>query len=275
MTKINVDDLKMLRANLGMGMSATKAALEEANGDVERATEILRLKGAKMNEKRVDRVTSEGLVTIANGDGSASMIQLGCETDFVAKSDAFVTLGEVIVKAVAASAAENVDEALALEVAGTTVAEHIEGHAAILGEKIELSKVVTLNSRMLVTYQHRTSKDLPPQLGVIMSYWGDDVKTAVHVAQHIAAFGPEYIHRDSVPPELVEREKALLEEMVRSEGKPMFVRKNIVEGRLKSFFERSVLVDQSFARDSKKDVGCVLAESGVSVLDFARFKIGS
>ena len=144
MSKINVDDLKMLRANLGMGMSVTKAALEEANGDTEKATEILRLKGAKMNQKRVDRVTSEGLVTTATGDETVSMIQLGCETDFVAKSDAFNMLSEVIVKAIAASAAESVAEALVLEVAGKTVAEHIEGHAAVLGEKIELSKVVKI-----------------------------------------------------------------------------------------------------------------------------------
>ena len=184
-------------------------------------------------------------------------------------------LSEVIVKAIAASAAESVAEALVLEVAGKTVAEHIEGHAAVLGEKIELSKVVTLRSPMLVTYQHRTSKDLPPQLGVIMSYSGDDVQTAIQVAQHIAAFGPEYIHRDSVPPELVEREQALLEEIVRSEDRSRFVRKKIVDGRLRSFFERSVLVDQPFARDTNKTVGTVLAESGVSVLDFARFKIGS
>lgn len=275
MANVNLEDLKDLRAKLGMGMGATKAALEEANGDVEKATEILRLKGAKMNSKRVDRVTSEGLVAASNDGGSASMILLGCETDFVAKNSLFVALAKTIVDAVSATSANSVDSALAVVVDGRTVGELIEDHAAILGEKIELSKVATIRGEDSVVYLHRTSKDLPPQVGVVMTYSGDDSETARSIAQHIAVFNPEFATRDSVPAEQIRKERELLEQIARSEGKPEAFLQKIVEGKLRSFFERQVLVDQPYARDSKRTVESVLEDADLQVSKFARFKIGA
>ncbi|GAA2172626.1 translation elongation factor Ts [Agrococcus versicolor] len=272
---VNIADLKALREQLGTGMSDTKAALEEAGGDVEKATEILRLKGAKGNAKRADRTTSEGLVAVAEGERSITLIQLGCETDFVAKNDKFIALADKVVAAVAAAGATTVDEALAADAEGMTVRELIEQQAATIGEKIELVKVTTLTGDAFATYLHRTSKDLPPQVGVVVAFQGDDAETARAVAQHIAMFDPTVVTRDDVPTEQVEKERALVTEIALGEGKPEAALPKIIEGRLTGFFKQIVLVDQDYARDSKQTVGKVLAAAGVDVQSFARFKVGA
>ena len=272
---VNIADLKALREQLGTGMSDTKAALEEAGGDVEKATEILRLKGAKGNAKRADRTTSEGLVAVAEGTGSVTMIQLACETDFVAKNDKFIALADKVVAAVAAAGSATLEEALAAPVDGSTVQQAIEEQAATIGEKIELAKVSTLTGDAFATYLHRTSKDLPPQVGVVVAYQGADAETARAVAQHIAMFDPTVVSRDDVPAEQVEKERALVTEIALGEGKPEAALPKIIEGRLTGFFKQIVLVDQDYARDSKQSVGKVLEAAGVTVTSFARFKVGA
>lgn len=272
---VNIADLKALREQLGTGMSDTKAALEEAGGDVEKATEILRLKGAKGNAKRADRTTSEGLVAVAEGAGSITMIQLACETDFVAKNDKFIALADKVVAAVAAAGASTLEEALAAPAEGSTVQQVIEDQAATIGEKIELAKVSTLTGDAFATYLHRTSKDLPPQVGVVVAFTGDDAETARAVAQHIAMFDPTVVSRDDVPAEQVEKERALVTEIALGEGKPEAALPKIIEGRLTGFFKQIVLVDQDYARDNKQTVGKVLETAGVTVSSFARFKVGA
>ena len=248
MANFSIEDLKALREQLGTGMTDTKNALVEAEGDVARATELLRLKGAKGNAKRADRSTSEGLVAARESGDSVSMIVLACETDFVAKNEKFIGLADQIADAVAGAGAASVDEALEVAVDGKTVRQLVEEQAAVIGEKIELAQVSTLKGDKFAVYLHRTSKDLPPQVGVTVAYTGDDADTARAVAQHIAMFAPEHITRDEVPADVVEKERSLAAEIATSEGKPEAALPKIVEGRLTGFFKQTVLLDQAFAQ---------------------------
>ncbi|PPL16504.1 MULTISPECIES: translation elongation factor Ts [Microterricola] len=275
MANFNIADLKALREQLGTGMTDTKNALVEAEGDVAKATEILRLKGAKGNAKRADRSTSEGLVAVQETPGAVTMIELACETDFVAKNEKFIALSEKVLEAVAAAGAGTVEEGLAAPVDGGTVADLIDQQAATLGEKVELRRVVSLTGDAVAVYLHRTSKDLPPQIGVVVSYSGDDAETARAIAQHIAMFDPQYLTRDEVPAEIVEKEREIVTEISRNEGKPEAALPKIVEGRLTAFFKQVALLEQDYARDSKIQVKKVLEDSGLNVTGFARFKAGA
>lgn len=275
MANFTVADVKALRERLGTGMVATKDALTEADGDVEKATEILRLKGAKGNAKRAERSTSEGLVAAAENADGATLIELACETDFVAKSEKFVTLADDVLNAVAAAGASTTEEALAASVDSSTVAQLISDEAAILGEKVELRRVATVPGPNVSIYLHRTSKDLPPQVGVILGYEGNDADTARSVAQHVSFADPEYLSRDDVPADAVANERRIVEEISRNEGKPEAALPKIIEGRLGAYFKQVALLEQDYARDNKLKVGTVLDNAGLKVTGFARFKVGA
>jgi len=275
MANFSLEDVKALRERLGTGMVDTKNALVEADGDIEKAVEILRLKGAKGNAKRADRSTSEGLVAVVESATAVTMIELACETDFVAKNEKFIALADKIVGALADSGAETVDAALAVAVDGGTVASLIEDQAATIGEKIELRRVVRIPGEKFAVYLHRTSKDLPPQIGVVVSYTGDDAETARSIAQHISFADPNYLSRDDVPEAEVENERRIVEEISRNEGKPEAALPKIVEGRLGAFFKQVALLEQDYARDNKLTVGKVVADAGLTVTGFARFKVGA
>lgn len=275
MASVSLEDIKRLREQLGTGMVDTKNALEEAGGDVEKATEILRLKGAKGNAKRADRSTSEGLVAAHEADGAAYMIELACETDFVAKNDKFVALADQVLSAVVASGAQSADAALPAPGTKGTIADMINDEAAILGEKVELRRVAKLSGDHFAIYLHRTNKDLPPQVGVVVAYSGDDAETARSVAQHISFADPQYLSRDDVPAEAVESERRIVEEISKSEGKPEAALPKIVEGRLGAFFKQVALLEQDYARDNKLQIKQVLEQAGLSVNGFARFRVGS
>jgi elongation factor Ts len=275
MANFSLEDVKALRERLGTGMVDTKNALVEADGDLEKAVEILRLKGAKGNAKRADRSTSEGLVAVVESATAATMIELACETDFVAKNEKFVALAEKVVAALADSGAETVDAALAVAVDGTTVGALIEDQAATIGEKVELRRVVRIPGDKFAVYLHRTSKDLPPQIGVVVSYTGDDAETARSIAQHISFADPAYLSRDDVPPADVENERRIVEQISREEGKPEAALPKIVEGRLGAYFKQVALLEQDYARDNKLNVGKVIADAGLTVTGFARFKVGA
>ncbi|TPX05028.1 elongation factor Ts, partial [Schumannella luteola] len=263
------------RERLGTGMVDTKNALVEADGDIEKAVEILRLKGAKGNAKRADRSTSEGLVAVVESATAVTLIELACETDFVAKNEKFVALAEKVVGALADSGAETVDAALAVAVDGGTVGSLIEDQAATIGEKIELRRVARIAGEKFAVYLHRTSKDLPPQIGVVVSYTGDDAETARSIAQHISFADPTYLAREDVPEAEVENERRIVEQISREEGKPEAALPKIVEGRLGAFFKQVALLEQDYARDNKLNVGKVIADAGLTVNGFARFKVGA
>ena len=275
MANISIADIKALREQLGTGMVDTKKALEEAGGDLEKATEILRLKGAKGNAKRADRSTSEGLVASREVNGKVTLIELACETDFVAKNEKFIALADTVVDAVAAAGSETLESALAVTIDGKTVADVISESAAVIGEKIELRQVRTVSGDKFEVYMHKTSKDLPPQIGVVVAYSGDDADTARSIAQHISFANPSYLSKDDVPADEIEKEREIVTKISLEEGKPEAALPKIVEGRVNSFIKQVALLEQDYAKDNKLSVAAVAKDAGITVTDFARFKVGA
>jgi len=275
MADFSLEDVKTLRERLGTGMVDTKNALVEAGGDMDKAVEILRLKGAKGNAKRADRSTSEGLVAAKETADAVYMIELACETDFVAKNEKFIALADVVIEAIAAAGADLTEAALAAQVGEQSIADRIADDAAIIGEKVELRRVVKIAGSQFAVYLHRTSKDLPPQVGVVVAYEGKDEETARAIAQHISFADPQYLTKDEVPADAVEAERRIVEEISRGEGKPEAALPKIVEGRLGAFFKQVALLEQDYARDNKLTITQVLAQAGLTVSGFARFKVGA
>lgn len=275
MADFSLEDIKTLRERLGTGMVDTKNALVESGGDLEKATELLRLKGAKGNAKRADRSTSEGIVAAKAVEGRATMIELACETDFVAKGDKFVALSERVLDAVAAAGASTVEEALAADVDGKSVSVVIDEEAAVIGEKFELRRVSVVEAEKFEIYLHKTSKDLPPQVGVVLGYSGDDAETARGIAQHISFANPSVLSRDDVPAADVENERRIVEEISRGEGKPEAALPKIIEGRLGAYYKQVALLEQDYARDNKLSIAKVAQDAGLTLTGFVRFKVGA
>lgn len=275
MAKVSIADIKTLREQLGTGMVDTKKALEEADGDLEKAIEILRLQGAKGNAKRADRAATEGLVAAAEVNGSTTLIELACETDFVAKNEKFLALSEKVLAAVSAAGATTVEAGLQADVDGQTVEQLIADEAAVIGEKIELRNVATLPGDAFQVYLHKTNKDLPAQVGVVVAYSGDDAETARSIAQHISFAAPQYLTRDEVPAEVVEKERDIVTEISRNEGKPEAALPKIIEGRVNAFLKQVVLLEQAYAKDNKLSIKQVADAAGITVTGFARFKVGA
>lgn len=275
MANVSLESVKILRERLGAGMVDSKNALIEADGDIEKAIEILRLKGMKGVAKREGRATSEGLVAVKEAGNAVTMIELACETDFVSKNEKFIALGDQALEAVAAAGAADVAAGLAASAGAGTVESLINDEAAILGEKIELRRVVRLEGDAFAVYLHRTSKDLPPQVGVVVAYTGGDEETARGIAQHISFADPLYISRDDVPAAEVDKERDIVTEISKNEGKPEAALPKIIEGRLTGYFKQVALLEQDYARDNKLTVQKVLDDAGMTVTGFARFKVGA
>lgn len=275
MANVSLESVKILRERLGAGMVDSKNALIEADGDIEKAIEILRLKGMKGVAKREGRATSEGLVAVKEAGNAVTMIELACETDFVSKNEKFIALGDQALEAVAAAGAADVAAGLAASAGAGTVESLINDEAAILGEKIELRRVVRLEGDAFAVYLHRTSKDLPPQVGVVVAYTGGDEETARGIAQHISFADPLYISRDDVPAAEVDKERDIVTEISKNEGKPEAALPKIIEGRLTGYFKQVALLEQDYARDNKLTVQKVLNDAGMTVTGFARFKVGA
>ena len=279
MANYTAADIKALRERTGAGMLDVKKALDEADGNAEKALEIIRIKGLKGVSKREGNTTSEGLVALVVTPTDAgevgTMIELNSETDFVAKSDNFIALAERVLAAVVASGATETEAALAAESDGQSLAELISSTAATLGEKIVLRRVASLSAPKVTSYLHRTSKDLPPSIGVLVGSDEAGAAVAKDVAQHIAAMSPTFLSREDVPAETVASERRIAEETSRNEGKPEAALPKIIEGRLGGFFKEVVLLEQPLAKDPKKTVTQVLAEAKGSVTEFVRFRVGS
>ncbi len=273
MASVTTADIKKLREATGAGMTDCKNALVEADGDYDKAVEQLRIKGLKGVAKREGRAASNGLV-IAQLDGTTkgTLLELNCETDFVAKSAKFQELAtqvaEVVFGQPDASGLQSVD------VGGKPLSEVLTDAGASLGEKIEVRRVVSFEGAHVGVYLHKTNPDLPPQLGVLVELTGEGGGVAKDVAQHIAAFAPTYVSVADVPADVVAKEREIAEATAKEEGKPEQALAKIVEGRVTGFFKDSVLLEQAFAKDNKKTVAKVLDEAGVQLTGFARFKVG-
>lgn len=275
MANYTAADIKALRESSGAGMMDVKRALDDADGDHVKATEILRVKGLKGVTKREGRSATNGLVAAQAGNGVGTLVEVNCETDFVAKGEKFIALASQVLAQAIAVGASNVDELLASEMGGTTVKEMLDGANATIGEKIEVRRVARLEAEHVVSYLHKTSPDLPAQIGVLMATEGGDEVTARDIAMHVAAFSPSVLSRDEIDADTVANERRLAEATAREEGKPEAAMPKIIEGRVNGFFKENVLLEQPFARDPKKTVAKVLQESGASAKAFTRFRVGS
>jgi elongation factor Ts len=262
-------DVKRLRELTGAGMLDCKNALAGSDGDFDKAVEALRIKGAKDVGKRAERATAEGLVAAKGG----ALIELNCETDFVAKNAEFQKLADEVVSAAAAAKAADVDALKAATAGDKTVEQAIAELSAKIGEKLELRRAAFLDGTV-ETYLHKRSADLPPAVGVLVEYAGDDASAAHAVALQIAALKARYLTRDDVPDDVVASERRIAEETSRAEGKPEQALPKIVEGRLNGFFKDVVLLEQPSVSDNKKTVKALLDEAGVTVTRFVRFEVG-
>jgi elongation factor Ts len=256
-----------------------KKALDESDGDFDKAVEYLRVKGLKGVTKREGRSASNGLVTaqIEAGAAKGTLVELNCETDFVAKGDRFQQVAAELLAHVVTAGPAEVPALLAstFPTSGKTVQEFLDEANATLGEKIELRRFAVLEGGYVATYLHKTSPDLPAQVGVLVQLDKENTEVAKDVAQHIAAFAPTYLSRADVPADVVENERRLAEETSREEGKPEAALPKIVEGRVNGFFKENVVLEQAFAKDPKKTVQKILDEAGVTLQGFARFRVGA
>jgi elongation factor Ts len=240
MANFTATDIKKLRDATGAGMMDSKKALEETQGDFDKAVEVLRIKGAKSLGKRAERTAANGLVTSAD----AALVELNCETDFVAKNEQFQQLAASIADVAAKSRPVDRETLLAASLAsGQTVGEAIDALAAVIGEKLELGRVTVLDAPVTV-YLHRRASDLPPAVGVLVAYDGANEEAARTAAMQIAAMRPEYVSRDDVPADVVESERRIAEATAREEGKPEGALPKIVDGRVQGFFKQVVLLEQ-------------------------------
>jgi elongation factor Ts len=269
MANYTAADVKRLRELTGAGMLACKNALAEADGDFDKAVEELRIKGAKDVGKRAERATAEGLVAAKDG----ALIELNSETDFVAKNAEFQKLADEVVAAAVAAKATDVDALKAAKAGDSTVEQAIAEMSAKLGEKLELRRAVYFDGNV-ETYLHKRSADLPPAVGVLVEYTGDDKGAAHAVALQIAALKAKYLTRDDVPADVVANERHIAEETAKAEGKPEAALPKIIEGRVTGFYKDVVLLDQPSVSDSKKTVKALLDDAGVTVTRFVRFEVG-
>ena len=275
MANYTAADIKALREKTAAGMMDVKKALDEADGDMGKAEEILRVKGLKGVTKREGRTASNGLVTAKAEGGTGTLVEVLCETDFVAKGERFGDLAdEVLATAVASGASDAASLLAATTEGGRTVQELLDEANATIGEKIEVKRVARLEGERVVSYLHKTSPDLPAQIGVLVATEGGDETIARDVAMHIAAFSPSVLDRSEIPAETVENERRVAEATAREEGKPEAALPKIVEGRVNGFFKENVLTEQAFAKDAKKTVATVLKEAGATATGFARFRVG-
>jgi elongation factor Ts len=276
MANFTAADIKALREQTAAGMLDVKKALEEADGDMAKAAEILRIKGLKGVTKREGRSTSNGLVAAAAGGGKGTLVEVNCETDFVAKGERFVALAEQVLAQAVATGATDADALVASTLPdGRTVQALLEEGNAATGERIVVRRVAQVSGEHVTAYLHRTNKDLPPQIGVLLATSGGDETVAHDVAMHIAAFSPTVLSREDVPADTVANERRLAEATAREEGKPEAALPKIIEGRVNGFFKENVLLDQAFAKDQKKTVTQVLKEAGAQATAFARFRVGN
>ena len=275
MANYTAEDVKKLREATAAGMLDCKKALDEADGDYNKALDIIRVKGLKGITKREGRLTSNGAV-VAKVEGNLGvMLELNCETDFVAKGERFVALAEELLAHLQNAQSASLEAFLTSTMAnGNTVQATVDEANATMGEKIEVRRIAVIKDSPVGIYLHRTSPDLPPQVGVLVELVKDAAEVGKDIAQHIAAFAPQFVNREDVPAELIENERRIAEETAREEGKPEASLSKIIEGRVTGFVKEVSLIEQSFAKDAKKTVKQILDEAGTAVKAFHRFRVG-
>ncbi|MFV0366381.1 MAG: translation elongation factor Ts [Mangrovibacterium sp.] len=271
---VTAADVKKLRTATGAGLMECKNALTEANGDYERAVEIIRERGKAIANKRSDRETSEG-ATLAgvSADGKfGAVVALNCETDFVAINEKYVAFVQTILDLAITNKPANTEALLALNLDGRPLAEQIAEQSGVMGEKLELSYYATIEGEAVVSYIHPGNK-----LSTLVAFNQADVDTQVgrDVAMQAAAMAPVALDKDSVPAEVAEKELEIAKEKFRQEGKPEAMLDKISQGALAKFYKENTLVEQAFIKDNKQTVAQYLssAKAGLAATGFIRFSL--
>ncbi len=269
-------DVKRLREMTGVGMMDCKQALTEAEGDFDRAVEILRKKGQKVAAKRAEREANEGLITAAlTADAKTGAIaEVNCETDFVARNKDFAAFAQQIAQIVLDNQPADVEALKALPFeGGRTVGEAVTDLTGKIGEKIDVRRfrVLTAENGKIVSYIHPGAR-----LGVLVDVSGDGNvdQAGTDVAMQVAALNPVAAHRDEVPQEIVQKEMEIGREAARNEGKPEQILDRIAQGKVERYYKDNVLVEQPFVKDASVSVQQMLKQAGVEVHRFVRFALG-
>ena len=267
--------VKELRERTGAGMMDCKRALTEAEGDMEKAVGLMRLSGQAKADKKAGRITAEGVVAIRTDEsgGRAAMVEINCETDFVAKEAAFRGFADAVCARVLAAGPSDVDDLAGLPLdgeGGVSVEEERRGLVAKIGENISIRRFATIDSRggRLGIYLHGT------RIGVVVDLEGADDVVARDIAMHVAASRPAAVGESDLPEEMLRRERDILEAQVADSGKPPEIRERMLAGRMAKYLKEVTLLGQPFVKDPDKSVGEHLRASGATVLRFERFEVG-
>jgi len=280
LAEISAAQVKELRERTGAGMMDCKKALAEAGGDSARAAEILRERGIAKASKRVGRAGSEGRVSaLVSSDGrTGALVELNCETDFVAKTDDFTALGDALARAVFEKAPESVEALLASSVGGETLRDKLSSAVTKLGEDLavrRLERLAAPSSGFVAAYVHAGGK-----IGTLVAIESEtpgkpEVRALAHnVCMHVAATSPASLSRDDLPKAVVDAERSVLAKQAASEGKPANIIEKMIEGRLTKFFKEVVLLEQGLVMDPDKTVSKAAQEVGAKVAGFRRFQLG-
>lgn len=278
MAQITAALIKEVRDATGAGMMDVKKALTEAEGDIARAKEIIRASGIKAAGAREGRKAQEGLIasSVANtAEGQTGYaVELNSETDFVAKTDAFVELGDTVVAAAQAADARNEEAVLAASTDAGTVKDTIDEAGALFHEHVKLGQVASVSGPHVEVYAHRKSVELPPSIVAMVATDEAGAEVAHEVALQISAMAPQWLTREDVPADVVESEKRVATEKSLSEGKPEAIVPKIVEGRMNAFYKEVVLLEQAYVKDPSKTIGDLFKQVGGQAVAFARVEVG-
>lgn len=278
MAQITAALIKEVRDATGAGMMDVKKALTEAEGDIARAKEIIRASGIKAAGAREGRKAQEGLIasSVANtAEGQTGYaVELNSETDFVAKTDAFVELGDTVVAAAQAADARNEETVLAASTDAGTVKDTIDEAGALFHEHVKLGQVASVSGPHVEVYAHRKSVELPPSIVAMVATDEAGAEVAHEVALQISAMAPQWLTREDVPADVVESEKRVATEKSLAEGKPEAIVPKIVEGRMNAFYKEVVLLEQAYVKDPSKTIGDLFKQVGGSAVAFARVEVG-
>ena len=272
---ISAADVKKLRDMTGAGMMDCKKALTESEGDFDRAIELLRKKGQKVSEKRADRQANQGLIVkkISDDHTKATLLEINCETDFVARNDDFIKKADTFVTLAYENELNDTDELLVTKLDGLKVAEHLKQMIGKIGEKIKINNVIFVETDgAIVSYIHPGN-----QLGVLVEFSSsvDEEGVGKDVAMQIAAMNPVALNRDGVDASIVEKELEIAKDQLLNEGKPEHIAEKAAQGKLRRFYEENVLLEQKFVKDSGISVQEYLNKEGApDVLAFYRLQLG-
>ena len=266
---MNTSLIKELRDLSGAGLMDCKKALEASNNDIDEAIDYLRKKGISKAAKKADRVAAEGLSTVVIDGNNASIVEVNCETDFVAKNEKFVNLVNKIAELIVKNDVKTMEEAMSLSTEEGTLNDTIVNFTATIGEKISFRRFAKTDSQNFGSYIHMGGR-----IAVLTLLEGADEETAKDVSMHAAAMRPSYVKREDVPAEEVERETSVLKEQAMNEGKPAEIAEKMVNGRINKFYKEICLEEQDFVKDSDMTVGAFVKSQNGSIVNMVRFEVG-